>query len=89
MGVCRAMVLSGNAKQATGEGKNGPVETRLTGPAATALHKQQQAELRKRVSPESLVTVLAGWLFQQQHVSLVLTQLFVELQVCRQTFHRS
>ena len=34
---CQAMVLIGNAKQATVEGKSGPVETRLTGPAATAL----------------------------------------------------
>ena len=31
------MVLIGNAKQATGEGKSGPVETGLTGLAATAL----------------------------------------------------
>ena len=30
-------VLIGDTKQATGEGKSGPVETRLTGPAATAL----------------------------------------------------
>ena len=37
MGVCRAMALIGDAKQATGEGKSGPVETRLTGPVATAL----------------------------------------------------
>ena len=31
------MVLIGNARQAMSEGKSGPVETRLTGPAATAL----------------------------------------------------
>ena len=37
MGVRRAMSLSGDAKQATSEGKGGPVETGLTGPAATAL----------------------------------------------------
>ena len=28
---------NGNASQATSEGKSGPVETRLTGPVATAL----------------------------------------------------
>ena len=47
MGVRRVMALIGDTKQArvwqretkqaTGEGKSGPVETRLTGPAATAL----------------------------------------------------
>ena len=37
VGVRRAMALIGGAKQAMGEGKNGPVETGLTGPAATAL----------------------------------------------------
>ena len=31
------MALTGDAKQATGEGKSGPVETELTRPAATAL----------------------------------------------------
>ena len=39
MVVHRAMVLIGDSKQATGEGKSGPVETGLTGPAATALSK--------------------------------------------------
>ena len=34
MGVCRAMALIGDAKQATGEGKSGPVQTGLTPPAA-------------------------------------------------------
>ena len=47
VGVCRATALIGDAKQArvwrretkqaTGEGKSGPVETGLTGTAATAL----------------------------------------------------
>ena len=37
MGVCRALALFGDAKQAMGEGKSGPVETGLTGPVATAL----------------------------------------------------
>ena len=37
MGVRRAMVLDGDARQATSEGKSGPVETELTGLAATAL----------------------------------------------------
>ena len=37
MGVHKAMVLIGNAGQATSEGKSGPVKTGLTGPAATAL----------------------------------------------------
>ena len=47
MGVCRAMALIGNAKQARvwrcetkqtmSEGKSGPVETGLTGRAAKAL----------------------------------------------------
>ena len=32
MGVRRALALFGNAKQAMGEGKSGPVETGLTGP---------------------------------------------------------
>ena len=36
MGVRQAMALIGNARQATSEGKSGPVETGLTGPAATA-----------------------------------------------------
>ena len=35
--VDKAMVLIGNAKGAMNEGKCGPVETGLTGPAATAL----------------------------------------------------
>ena len=39
MGVCRALALFGNAKQGMGEGKSGPVETGLTGPAATALYQ--------------------------------------------------
>ena len=37
MGVCRALALFGDAKQAMGEGISGPVETGLTGPVATAL----------------------------------------------------
>ena len=37
MGVHRAMGLIGKARQAMSGGKSGPVETRLTGPAATAL----------------------------------------------------
>ena len=37
MGVRQAMVLIGNAGQATSEGKSGLVETGLTGLAATAL----------------------------------------------------
>ena len=37
MCVCRALALFGDAKQAMGEGKSGPVETGLTGPVATAL----------------------------------------------------
>ena len=41
MGVCRALALFGDAKQAMGEGKSGPVETGLTGPVATALFGQQ------------------------------------------------
>ena len=35
--VRRALALYADAKQAMGEGKSGPVETGLTGPAATAL----------------------------------------------------
>ena len=37
VGVRQAMVLIGNAGQATSEGKSGLVETGLTGLAATAL----------------------------------------------------
>ena len=37
MGICRAMALIGNTRQAMSEGKSGPVETGLTGPVATAL----------------------------------------------------
>ena len=37
IGVRRALALFGDAKQAMGEGKSGPVETGLTGPVATAL----------------------------------------------------
>ena len=37
IGICRAMALIGDAKQATSEGKWALVETGLTGPAATAL----------------------------------------------------
>ena len=37
-GHCRALALISNAKQAMGERKSGPVETRLTGPAARALY---------------------------------------------------
>ena len=36
-GVHRALTLFGDAKQAMGEGKSGPVETRLNGPVAMAL----------------------------------------------------
>ena len=32
------MAQFGNTRQATSEGKSGPVETRLTEPAATALY---------------------------------------------------
>jgi len=38
MGIHRVMALIGDANRAMGEGKSGPVETGLTGPAATALH---------------------------------------------------
>ena len=38
MGVFRALALFGDAKQAMGEGKRGPVETELTGLVATVLH---------------------------------------------------
>ena len=38
VGIRQAMTLIGNARQATGEGKSGPVETGLNGPAATALY---------------------------------------------------
>ena len=37
VGVCQAIMLIGNAKQATSQGKIGPVETGLTGLAAMAL----------------------------------------------------
>ena len=37
MGICRALALFGDAKQAMGEGKSGPVETGLNGPVAMAL----------------------------------------------------
>ena len=37
MGVCQALALFCDAKQAMGEGKSGPVETGLTGPEAMAL----------------------------------------------------
>ena len=37
MGVRRALALFGDAKQAMGEGKSGPVETGLTGLVATGL----------------------------------------------------
>ena len=40
VGVHRAMAPIGDAKQATGEGKSRPVETGLTGRAATALQMQ-------------------------------------------------
>ena len=42
VGVRRAMVLIGNARQASSEGNSGPVETRLTGPAATALNAAEK-----------------------------------------------
>ena len=38
MGICRALALFGDAKQAMGEGKSGPVETGLTGLVAMALY---------------------------------------------------
>ena len=51
VGVCPALVLIGDAKQArlwqcttnqaTGKGKSGLIETRLTGPAATALRYRE------------------------------------------------
>ena len=40
-GIRPALALFGDAKQAMGEEKSGPVETRLTGPVATALHRAQ------------------------------------------------
>ena len=39
IGICRALALFGDAKQAMGEGKSGPVET---GPVATALGMHAQ-----------------------------------------------
>ena len=39
MGVCRALALFGDTKQAMGDGKSGP--TGLTGPVATALYSNQ------------------------------------------------
>ena len=36
-GVCQALPVIGDTKQAMSEGKSGPVETGLTGLAATAL----------------------------------------------------
>ena len=44
MGVCRAMALIGNARQAMSEGKSGLVEAGLTGPAATALSMLMMSE---------------------------------------------
>ena len=41
--VRRALALFGDAKQAMGEGKSGPVETGLTGPVATALRLLKHA----------------------------------------------
>ena len=37
MGVCQAMALIGDARQAMSEGISGPVEIRLTEPVATAV----------------------------------------------------
>ena len=42
MGVRQAMAQIGNTRQATSEGKNGSVETGLTGPAATALGNRRE-----------------------------------------------
>ena len=51
VGICRVMELIGDANRAMGEGKSGPVETGLTGLAATALncslfHKHQKWSLQ-------------------------------------------
>ena len=45
VGVRRALPVIGDAKQATSEGESGPVETGLTGPAATALLCSYQFKL--------------------------------------------
>ena len=45
VGVRQAMALIGNARQAMSEGKSGPVETGLTGPAATALYRLSEYEV--------------------------------------------
>ena len=42
VGVRRTLAQFGDAKQAMSEGKSDPVETGLTGPAATALRKCDQ-----------------------------------------------
>ena len=49
VGVHQAMALIGNARQATGDGKSGPVETGLIGPAATALQANRQASKQANI----------------------------------------
>ena len=48
-------------------------------------HRQQQAELRKRVGFQSLVNHFVGWLLQQQHVPQ--TQLSTELHTHKYKSH--
>ena len=57
LGVGQAMALIGNIRQAMSEGKSGPVETGLTGPAATALY----SNLLGKVPSQLLAFISQGW----------------------------
>ena len=64
---CRALALFGDAKQAMGEGKSGPVETGLTGPVATALQyntvdikKSKKKKTKKKTLPFYALSILVS-----------------------------
>ena len=65
MGVCQAMTLIGDPRQATSEGKSGLVETGVTGPAAKALlcvHREIVLHVEgSRVGSAGCASMLHTW----------------------------
>ena len=71
VGVSWAMALIGDAKQAMGEGKSGPVETKLFGPVATALVLVQMYPKMAEVVPFQLLRVFGSPLYPDSKISVL------------------
>ena len=65
------MALIGDAKQAMGEGKSGPVETKLFGPVATALVLVQMYPKMAEVVPFQLLRVFGSPLYPDSKISVL------------------